>query len=145
MVLKLFRAAWFLSVLVVLVNLLHVYASLPEVVTIQGGDDGAMGRETFFYVALGIVVGINTLVYFFKWFFAGRGEEIRAWFHGLLITFNIFIIIALQVLNVHNGHEVFDRSLLGIYLTGSLCLILLWALAWPVYLLAQRFLSKQTV
>lgn len=144
MVLKLFRAVWFLSVLVVLANLLFVYASLPEVVVIQSGDEVSIGREWFFYVALVIIVGVNTLVYLFRWLFPGR-DDVRTWFHGLVITVNVFFIVALQALAVYNSNEVFDHSLAGIYLTGSLVLILLWAAAWPAYLFAQRFFVNQAV
>ncbi len=144
MVLKLVRAVWFLSVLVVLANLLYVYASLPELVVVQSGDEVVLTREWFFYVAVIIILGINTLVYLFRWIFPA-GNDVRAWFHGLVITVNIFIIIALQALAVYNSNEIFDHSLVGIYLTGSIVLILLWAAAWPVYLFAQRFLIKQVV
>ncbi len=144
MILRLFRAAWFLSVLVVLANLLYVYASLPEVVMIQSGEDGSLSREWLFYIAVITIVGVNVLVYLFKLMFAD-GENVRTWFHGLVITFNIFFIIALQALNVFNSNEVFDHNLVSIYLTGSLTLILLWAAGWPVYLLIQRFFVKQVV
>lgn len=144
MVLRLFRAAWFLSVVVVLANLLYVYASLPEVVVIRTGEDGSLSREWLFYIAMVTIVGVNVLVYLFKLMFA-EGERVRSWFHGLVITFNIFFIIALQALNVFNSNEVFDHSLVTIYLTGSLTLILLWAAGWPLYLLVQRFFIKQAV
>lgn len=144
MVLKLFRAVWFLSVLVVLANLLHVYASLPERVIVQRDVEVSLSREWVFYIALALVVVINVLVYVFKAMFA-EGESLRSWFHGLVITFNIFIVIALQSLNVFNSNEVFDHSLAGMYLTGSLGLILLWAAAWPVYLVIQRFFVKHSV
>lgn len=144
MILKLFRAMWFLSALVVLANLLYVYASLPEVVVIQSGDVVSLSREWLFYIALLIIVGVNLLVYLFKLMFAD-GENVRTWFHGQVITFNIFFIIALQALNVFNSNENFDHSLVSIYLTGSLTLILLWAAGWPVYLLIQRFVVKQAV
>ena len=145
MALKLFRALWFLSVLVVLANLLYVYASLPERVIIQEADRVDMSKEWLFYSAIVTIVGINLLVYLFKWLYRGEGEDVRSWFHGQIITINIFIIIALQALNVYNSSEMFDHSRVAFFLTGSLGLILLWAALWPLYLLFQKFSIKQTV
>jgi glycosyltransferase involved in cell wall biosynthesis len=145
MILKLFRAVWFLSVLVVLANLLYVYASLPvQVVVSNEGEGTTLGREWFFYISMFLVVGINVLVYLFKLFYA-QDEGLRAWFHGLVITFNIFIVISLHALSVYNSKEMFDHSLVSPYLLGSLALILLWAISWPAYLFVQRFLVKQAV
>src|SRR4051812_2903329 len=42
MVLKIFKAVWFLSVLAVLANLLYVYAGLPEQVLIQDESTGRL-------------------------------------------------------------------------------------------------------
>ncbi len=144
MTLKLFKAVWFVSVLGVLANLLYVYASLPEVVVVQEHERVVMGKEWLFYTLVFFIVVINALVYLFKILFP-EGERVRTWFHGFIITINIFAVIAMHALNVYNSHESFDHSLVSPYLTGSLTLILLWAAAWPVYLIFQRFFIKQAV
>ena len=144
MTLKLFRAMWFLSVLVVLANLLFVYASLPEQVIVQENERVSVNREWLFYILMVSIVLINLLVYFFKLMFH-EGEDIRSWFHGLVITINIFLIISMQAPNVYNSAEMFNHSLVGIYITGSLGLVLLWALSWPVYLILQKFLLKEAI
>ena len=144
MTLKLFRAVWFLSVLVVLANLLYVYASLPEQVVISEADRLVLSREWLFYIVMVIIVGINLLVYLFKMLYE-RGENLRSWFHGLVITINLFLIVAMQALNVYNSHEFFDHGRVGFYITGSLALILLWAAFWPAYLFVQKILVKQAV
>lgn len=144
MTLKLFRAAWFLSVLLVLANLLYVYASLPEKVVVQDTSNFNVGREWFFYITMLTIVGINLLVYFIKMVYY-NGENLRSWFHGLIITINIFIVVSLQALNVFNSHEMFDHNRLNFYLGGSLVLILLWATLWPLYLIFQKFFVKQAV
>jgi hypothetical protein len=144
MTLKLFRAMWFLSVLVVLANLLYVYASLPEEVIVQENERLFVNREWLFYILMMSIVLINMLVYLFKLMFQ-NGEDIRSWFHGLVITINIFIIISMQALSVYNSSEIFNHSIVGIYLTGSLVLVLLWALSWPVYLLLQKFFLKEAI
>lgn len=144
MALKLFRAVWFLSVLVVLANLLYVYASWPEVVVIQEDERMVLDKEWLFYFSMTAIVLINALVYLFKMMFVGN-EDLRSWFHGLMISINVFFVIALQTLNVYNSNEAFNYSLPGLYLTGSLALILLWAALWPLYLLIQKFFIKQAV
>jgi|SRR5690349_12223825 len=144
MALKLFRAVWFLSVLVVLANLLYVYASWPEVVIIQEDERVVLGKEWLFYLSMVTIVLINALVYLFKMMFAGN-EDLRSWFHGLMISINVFFVIALQTWNVYNSNEAFNYSLPNLYLTGSLALILLWAALWPLYLLIQKFFVKQAV
>jgi len=144
MILKLFRAVWFLSVVVVLANLLYVYAMLPEEVVVRGGDSISVSKEVVFYLAVLVIAVINVFVYVLRSLLAGQ-ENLRAWFHGLVITFNVFFVIALQALSVANSKDTFNHALAGPYLTGSLVLILMWAAAWPVYLLIQRFLVKQAV
>ena len=145
MTLKLFRAMWFLSVLVVLANLLYVYASLPELVIVQETDPVSVSREWLFYILVGGIVIINLLVYLFKMIYREEGESVRSWFHGLIITINIFIIVSMQALNVYNSSELFDHSRVSLFLAGSLALILLWAALWPLYLIVQKFLLKQPV
>ena len=144
MALKLFRAVWFLSVLVVLANLLYVYASWPEFVIVQEDERVAVDKEWMFYISMGGIVLVNALVYLFKMMFA-ENEDLRAWFHGLMITINLFFIIALHALNVYNSNEAFNHNLASLYLTGSLALILLWAALWPLYLLIQKIFVKQPV
>ena len=144
MALKLFRAVWFLSVLVVLVNLLYVYASLPAIVAVQESDRILINKEWLFYILLISVVGINLLVYLFKMLYA-EGENLRSWFHGLVITINIFLIISMQAVNVYNSSEMFDHGRVDFFLTGSLGLIVLWAALWPLYLVFQKIFVKQAV
>ena len=144
MALKLFRAMWFLSVLVVMANLLYVYASLPEMVTIQENERETISREWLFYILMFSIVLINVLVYLIK-MMAQDGENLRAWFHGLIITINIFMIVAMQSLNVYNSSEMFDHHRVSLILTGSLALILIWAAVWPLYLIFQKFFIKEAV
>ena len=144
MTLKLFRAMWFLSVLIVFANLLYVYASLPEMVAVQENESVRISREWLFYIILFSVLLVNVLVYLLK-MMAQDGENLRAWFHGLIITINIFLIIAMQALNVYNSAEIFDHNRVSLILTGSLALILIWAAVWPLYLIFQKFFIKQAV
>ena len=144
MALKLFRAVWFLSVLVVLANLLYVYASLPTMVTVQENKAVAVSKEWLFYILLAAILLINVLVYFLKMMYQDA-ENLRAWFHGLIITINIFLIVSMHALNVYNGKEMFDHTRVEFFITGSLALFILWAAFWPLYLLFQKFVVKQVV
>lgn len=144
MTLKLFRAVWFLSVVVVLINLLYVYASLPEIVTVQEADRVLINREWLFYILMSVIVAINLLVYLFKMVYQDV-EDVRSWFHGLIICINIFLILSMQALNVYNSTEMFDHSRVAFLLTASLGLVLLWAALWPLYLIFQKFFVKQAL
>jgi hypothetical protein len=135
---------WFLSVLVVLANLLFVYASLPETVIVQEDERVSISKEWLFYLFMFSIVLINLLVYLFK-LMVHEEESLRSWFHGLIITINIFLIISLQALNVYNSSEIFDHSRVTFFLTGSLSLILFWTALWPLYLVFQKFFVKQAV
>ena len=146
MVLKIFKAVWFLSMLAVLLNLLYVYAGLPQDVIIQQEETGQViaGREFFFYVTTFILMVVNVLVYI-----AAKtnrsNEDFRAWLHGLVVTINIFFILALNFIQVFNSAEKFDYSRIGFIIYGSVILILIWAAAWPVYNLFRKFFPKQAV
>jgi hypothetical protein len=144
MTLKLFKALWFLSVLVVLANLLWVYASLPEVVTIQDDEQVTVSREWLFYALMLAIVVVNALVYLMK-IMVPEAENLRSWFHGLIVTINIFVIAAMHAINVYNSGEIFDHNRVGFLISGSLATIIVWAALWPIYFIFQKFLLKQAV
>lgn len=146
MILKLFKAVWFLSVLAVLVNLLYVYAYLPEQVVVQD-DTGSRilaSREFLFYLLTALLLFINVLVYFTRKLFAAE-ENFRSWFHGLIITINIFFILGLNFVQVYNSGEKFDFSRIAFIMYASLGLMISWAITWPVYTLFRKIFAKQTV
>lgn len=140
-----FRAMWFLSVWVVLANLLFVYASLPEQVVVREGANGiSLNRELLFYGLMVSAVLINGMVYLFRKLFQ-EDENFRTWFHGLVITINVFLIIAMHAVNVYNSSESFDHTRIEFIVSGCLGLILLWTSLWPLYLLYQKFFIKQVI
>ncbi len=87
---------------------------------------------------------VNLLVYVIGKL-APKELAFRAWFHGLVITINIFSIIAMNLIGVYNSTEHFDFSRIGIIIYGSIALVLAWAIAWPFYLLYQKYFVKQVV
>jgi len=146
MVLKLFKAFWFASVMAVMINLLFVYAGLPEQVVVQE-ETGARilaDRELFFYLVTFILIIINALVYLFSKLYSEQ-EHFRAWFHGLIITMNIFFILALNVVQVYNSAEKFDFSRIGFVIYASLVLMICWAATWPLYSIYRRLFAKEAV
>ncbi|MFZ6011026.1 MAG: hypothetical protein ACOYXT_11835 [Bacteroidota bacterium] len=146
MALKLLRSIWVFSVLTVLAGLLYVYAGLPEVVVVQEDGSGqiSIDREAFFYVFLGIAVIVNVLVYVVAKFFA-KEEEFRAWFHGLIVTVNVFLIIALNLVSLYNSTEKFRYESIGFILYGSIILMIVWAATWPIYSFFRKNTAKQQV
>jgi hypothetical protein len=133
MALRLFRAVWFLSAILVLVDLLYVYAGLPEVVAVQEGAGGqvSLDKELLFYVMLAVVTLVNVFVYLIGKVYS-TNELLRAWFHGLVVTLNIFFIITFSLVGLFNSQEKFDYSRIGFVIYGSVGLVVLWALSWPV-------------
>ena len=146
MTLKLFKAAWFLSMLAVLGNLLYVYASLPEqVILIENLTDPlSVGREQLFYVAMAVIAMANVIVYLFSKKLMPQ-EDFRTWLHGLVMTLNIFFIIGMSFISLYNSAEHYDFGRIGFIIYSSVGLIVLWAISWPIYLLGKKITSKQAV
>ena len=72
-------------------------------------------------------------------------EELRAWFFGLIITLNIFFIIGMNFISLYNSEEKFDYDRIAVIIYGSLALIILWAVAWPVYVIFKRSSLKSLI
>lgn len=146
MILKIFRAVWFLSFLAAFACLMYVYASLQETVIVQqeGVSPVVLSRDGVFYLSLAFMTIINVLVYIVGKVYAGN-EPLRSWFHGLVVTLNIFFIIALSYISLFNSGERFDFDRAGAIVLGSVLLFMTWTAAWPVYLIFRKFSAKQPV
>ena len=143
MALKMFKAGWFLSLLAVLTVFMLVYASLQETVVIQETDKiVSISRESFFYAILGVLAIINVVVFIFMKLYKKGHEDFLSWFFGLIIVINLFFIIALNFVNLYNSNEKFDYSRIGFLIYGSVGLILIWTIGWPVYSVFKRFSNK---
>lgn len=144
MILKVFKAVWFLSLLGVLGNLMYVYAGLPEQVSVAeegGATTYVMGKEALFYSALAFILVLNLLVYLFSKSIM-PSESFRAWLHGLVITLNIFFVVGFSFIGLYNSAEHFDYTRIGPIIYGSVILVALWAIAWPVYSAGRRIFAK---
>lgn len=144
MILKVFKAVWFLSLLGVLGNLMYVYAGLPEQVSVAeegGATTYVMNKEALFYSALGFILILNLLVYLFSKSIT-PSESFRTWIHGLVITLNIFFVVGFSFIGLYNSAEHFDYIRIGPIIYGSVILVAAWAIAWPVYAIGRRIFAK---
>jgi len=141
--LKILKGIWFLSVIVVVIHALYVYASLPEHVVIQEEATGmtAIGRDAFFYGTIAFIILTNALVFLIAKVFAHR-PDFRTWFYGFMVVLNAFFVMSLSFISLYNSHEKFDYSRIDFAIYGSVILIVVWALVWPVYSLYRKFAVK---
>lgn len=146
MLLKIFRVVWFLSFLALFASLLYDYAAWQEELIVQDEADNqvSLSREVLFYILVAVFALVNVLVYVVSKMFPSE-ENFRAWFHGLIVTVNIFFIVAMNLIAVYNNTDRFDFSRVGFLVYGSVGLIICWAVAWPVYSLINKFFVKQVV
>jgi len=146
MVLKLFKAAWFFSLMGVLVSFMYVYASLPEkVILLESDEVVSISREALFYIVLVLLALINVIVFVFSRLYRGGDAHFLTWFYGQIMTLNFFFIIALSYTSLYNSSEKFDYSRIGGMIYGSVIFMIVWAMSWPVYSVFRKFLSKPSV
>ena len=143
MIAKVFRFVWVISVVGVGAILLYGYAMLPEKVIVHEGETGSMeiARDTFFYITLGLLSVINVLVFVVAKV-AVRQDAFKAWFYGLIITFNAFFVIAINFIALYNSGEVYDYKRLEVIIYASIGLFSFWTVCWPVYIGYKRFFSQ---
>ena len=144
--LRLFKAVWFFSLLGVLGSFMYVYASLPEnVILMESESTVTISREALFYVVLVLLALINVIVFVFSRLHAKGDPDFLSWFYGQIMTLNCFFIIALSYTSLYNSSEKFDYSRIGWVIYGSVGLMIVWALGWPLYSVLRKILNKQTV
>jgi hypothetical protein len=144
MILKITKALWFFSLLISLFVLLYVYASLQETVMIMEGENPiSLSRDGIFYLALGCMAVMNLFAFIINKLYSDAYADFKSWFYTLIVTLNIFFIIGLNFVSLMNSGEKFDYSRLGIFIYGSVGLIVLWAIAWPAYSLSRKIFVKQ--
>ncbi|HLT82046.1 MAG TPA: hypothetical protein VKZ86_13545 [Cyclobacteriaceae bacterium] len=142
-ILRIFRSVWFLSLLAVTAALMYGYASMQEYVVVQEAVNGAIriSRETFFYMVLALLTIINVFVFIIARIMV-RSEDFKSWFYGLVITFNIFLIVGIGFVSLYNSGEMYDYARLQPVVYGSIGLLLLWSFAWPIYVSYKRLVGK---
>ncbi|MBX2894174.1 MAG: hypothetical protein KF763_01935 [Cyclobacteriaceae bacterium] len=142
MIVKILKGVWFFSVLALLVMFFYVYAGLPETVMLWNFPQQiTLSRNGLFYVAILLVAILNATVYLVRQV-AGKQTGFASWFYGMIATVNIFFIAVLGFIHVFNGGERYDYSRMAPAIYGSLILISVWLISWPVIKLSQKFSSK---
>ena len=146
MAVKIFKFVWFFSLLAAGAIFFYVYASLPQDIMIEEAEKPAtISREVLFYSVLAIVGLVNVLVFVVAKLFTEEQTDFKSWFYGFVTALNLFFVTVINFLGVFNSGERFDYSNLGILIYGSIGLIVLWSLGWPVYALSRKFIGKQSV
>ncbi len=144
MIVKIFKAVWFFSLMATVLVLFYAYASFPESIQVRGGGE-AISRNGLFYAVLGLLVIFNAMVFAVNRLMAEGDSFFKAWFYGLVVFFNLFILVSLQFFSLYNSQEKFDYNSIGYIIYGCVSLIILWASLWPLNRLAQYFRPKQTI
>ncbi|HTH56467.1 MAG TPA: hypothetical protein VL728_10520 [Cyclobacteriaceae bacterium] len=142
--LKIFKVIWFFSLLTLLGVFMYVYASLPDPVAVGEGSQ-IISKEGLFYVLLAILALSNASVFAISRLLPEKDHDFKAWFYGLVVCTNLFFVITLAFVSLYNSTEKFDYPRIGFIIYGSLILLVGWSISWPIFRLAQRFLSKQAV
>lgn len=134
---------WFVSLFAGLAALLYVYAGLSQQV-VYGAEAETMftDRESFFYIALGILTVCNFSFYALTKNMKYRSEEMNTllvnWQLSFAIVLNVFYIIGVNFIFLLNSGEHFNYDNFGFLIIISLSLIVLWVFALPVLVIRQR-------
>jgi hypothetical protein len=142
MIVKIFKGVWFASLVATLGIFLYVYAALPEDISF---GESSVSRNALFYLTLAVLAIFNSLVFVVSKVFSAKSEYFVAWVHGLVIFFNLFFIVALELVNVSNSLERFDYQRIGFIIYSSIALVVIWSALWPLYRVIQRFSGKQAI
>lgn len=148
MMVRIAKGVWFVSLLAAVGGLLYSYASFPEIIQLNNAPDGStqtIQRSQLFYATLGMLALFNAMVFAVNRLMAQGDDFFQAWFYGLVVFFNLFILVSLQFFNLFNSQEKFDYDRIGFIIYGSVSLIILWASLWPLTRLIQMIRPKQQV
>jgi hypothetical protein len=74
-----------------------------------------------------------------------EGEAFVSWFYGLVISLNLFMIVAASYVSLFNSGERFEYERIGIIIYGAIGLMILWAASWPVYSIMRKLFAKKAV
>ena len=134
-----------MSLMATLGIFLYVYASLPENISIGGGESPQVSRNGLFYLTVGLLGLINVITVLSARLFSKDSPYFIAWIYGLVILFNVFLTVSLEFVNVSNSQERFDYQRIGYIIYASVTLVIIWSFTWPIYRMVQRFSGKQAV
>jgi len=150
MILRFIKFGWSISVLAGLGVLLYIYASLPDIVVYSLSDSvfqkAAVSRDTFFYVSLGFLAGINFLFYALSKNMRYKSEAVnnilKQWQLSLALVLNVFFIIVINFIQIVNSGENFDYDYFGYLIYVILAVVLIWILSLPILLIRALRANK---
>jgi hypothetical protein len=145
MILKIFKAIWFFSLMATLAVFMYIYASVPDFIELSADGQLVISREGFFYSTLAVMALFNVLVFIINRLFKKGMEHFVSWFYGLVICLNFFFMIVLGFLNLLNGGERFDFDRLAFLIYGSIGLVVAWIVSWPFVVLARKYVVQKEV
>lgn len=137
---------WFLSLMGSMAIFFYIYASLPERV-ILGDEIGAasLSRDVVFYLGLCVAALVNVLVFVITKLYSTSNDPFSTWFFGQIILLNFFFCTVFGFIYLLNSGEKFEYERLGVVIYGSIVLVVLWAIGWPIFTFSRKYVTQQTV
>jgi len=134
---RLFRAFWYLSVIIVFFGLVYSFAALPEFVQYLEGKE-AVNKDIYFYYALAIVASSNFVLYAMARKFITSSSSLtlsnvlQSWLYALNSSLNLFFFVSLMFVMMHNSNENWNYEMLGYGIYATIGLIFICTLSLPV-------------
>ena len=109
----------------------------------MGYDSDAVGqavafvtRDTFFYLALGILALTNVLFYGLVYYTnskasGGLSKILQGWSYSFSTVLNAFFVVVMLFINTFNSGEQFSYHNLGYLVYITLALVVIWLLSLP--------------
>ena len=139
---RLFKAGWYISIVMFLGTLLYIYAGMTEKMTFSGtiGVLGYFTKNEFFYLTFGVFLIVNIFSYVLVRLLEIRMKNsklIHTWVGGLFgfsCVVNFFFITSLFALSF------FQNGILDFFYLAYVgpALIVIWMITFPVMLLRER-------
>ncbi len=126
-----------------LASLLYVYAGLSQEGEIYVSDTQSLfsDKETFFYIALGVLAIQNFAFYALSKNIKYRNSNLTSllvnWFLSFAFVLNFFYVVMINFIFLINSDEKFNFDNYGFLTFFSLGLIVVWLLALPVLTIRQ--------
>jgi hypothetical protein len=143
MIIKVFKVVWFVSLLVMTGVFIYCYASWPQEVTLGDEQGTSIDRGILFYACLGLSAVFNSLAFFIVRM--NFSKAFATWFYGLLISFHAFLVSGFIFITILNSLEKYDYSRFGPTLYGSMILLIVWIVCWPVYYVFNKISAQSKV
>lgn len=144
MILKVFKVVWFVSLFTMMGVFIYCYASWPHSVSLSEQEGGlSIDKSILFYTCLALAGIFNALVFAIARM--NFSQQFRSWFYGMVIIFHTFFVSMFIFITIFNSLEKYNYSQVGPILYASIVLLMLWIIAWPVYLVFRRFSAQPKV